>query len=84
MHKKVAIEKNLSNVKQYFEEKGFQVDTYHDTELDTIGTVSKYDAIIVSGGNKDFLGIQDTNTKAPIINAQGKTPPEIFNSLPKA
>lgn len=81
MHKKVAVEKNLHNVKQYFESQGFQVDTIHDTELDTIGTVSKYDAIIISGGNKDFMGIEDTNTKAPIINAAGKTAEEIYDSI---
>lgn len=81
MHKKVAIEKNLQNVKQYFENQGFQVDTIHDTELDTIGTVSNYDAIIISGGNKDFMGIEDTNTKAPVINAEGKTPEEIYNRV---
>lgn len=81
MHKKVAIENNLHNVKQYFEDQGFQVDTIHDTELDTIGTVSEYDAIIISGGNKDFMGIEDTNTKSPIINAEGKTPQEIFNRV---
>lgn len=81
MHKKVAIEKNLSNVKQYFEDQGFQVDTIHDTELDTIGTVSQYDAIIISGGNNNFLGIEDTNTKAPIVSAEGKTPQEIFDRI---
>jgi peptidase E len=81
MHKKVAIEKNLNNVKQYFEEKGFQVDTIHDTELDTIGTVSEYDAIIISGGNNNFLGIEDTNTKTPIITAEGTTPQEIFKRI---
>lgn len=81
MHKKVAIENNLSNVKQYFEENGFQVDTIDATQIDTIGTVSQYDAIIISGGNKDFLGIEDTNTKSPIINAEGKTPQEIYNSI---
>lgn len=81
MHKKVAVEKNLQNVKQYFESKGFQVDTIHDTELDTIGTVSEYDAIIISGGNNNFLGIEDTNTKAPIIDAAGQTAEEIYNRI---
>lgn len=83
MHKKVAIENNLSNVKQYFEEQGFQVDTINDSQIDTIGTVSNYDAIIISGGNKDFLGMEDTNTKAPIINAEGQTPKEIYSRINK-
>lgn len=81
MHKKVAIEKNLENVKEYFENRGYQVDTISDSQIDTIGEISNYDAIIVSGGNKDFLGIHDTNTKTPIIDATGITPDEIYNSL---
>jgi peptidase E len=81
LQKKVAIEKNLHNVKQMFENQGYQVDTIDDTQIDSIGTISKYDAIIISGGNKDFMGIEDTNTKSPIINAEGKTAEEIFKRV---
>jgi peptidase E len=81
LQKKVAIEKNLHNVKQMFEDQGYQVDTIDDTQIDTIGTISNYDAIIIAGGNKDFMGIEDTNTKSPIINAEGKTAQEIFKRV---
>lgn len=81
MHKKVAVEKNLANVKQYFEENGYQVDMIEDSEIDTIGGISKYDAIIVSGGNIDFMGMQDTNTRTPMIDASGLSPTEIFNRV---
>lgn len=81
MHKKVAVEKNLTSVKQYFENNGYQVDTIDDTQIDTIGGIGRYDAIIVSGGNIDFMGIQKTNTSTPIIDASGSTPVEIFNKM---
>lgn len=81
MHKKVAVEKNLTSIKQYFESNGYQVDTIDDTQIDTIGEIGRYDAIIVSGGNNDFLGIQNTNTPTPIIDASGSTPVEIFNKI---
>jgi peptidase E len=81
MHKKVAVEKNLNNVRQYFESQGYQVDLFNDSQLDSIHSVSNYDAIIVSGGNIDFMGIQDTETRAPIINATGISPQAIFNTV---
>lgn len=81
MHKKVAVEQNLANVAQYFEKNGYQVDTISDSEIDTIGGISNYDAIIVSGGNIDFMGIEETNTRTPMIDATGLTASEIFNRV---
>jgi galactitol-specific phosphotransferase system IIB component len=81
MNRKVAVEKNLQNVKEYFEKKGYEVDTFDDTQIERIGTLSDYRAVIVSGGNIDFLGIEDTNTKAPVINAKGMSPESILNRL---
>jgi hypothetical protein len=81
MHKKVAVEKNLNNVGQYFRSQGYQVDLFSDAEIDTIANVSNYDAVIVSGGNVDFMGIQDTKTSTPMISAKGTTPMDIFNTV---
>jgi hypothetical protein len=81
MHRKVAVEKNLNNVGQYFRSQGYQVDLFSDTQIDTIMNVSNYDAVIVSGGNIDFMGIQDTKTGIPIISAEGTTPLDLFNTV---
>ena len=81
MHKKIAVEKNLNNVKDLFRQKGYQVDLFDDTQLHRIEDVGDYDAIIISGENSNFLGIEDTSTKVPVIDARGTTAEEIFNSV---
>ena len=40
-----------------------------------------YDAVVVTGFNKDFLGIEDTNTKAVVIDAKGLTAEQVYNRL---
>jgi hypothetical protein len=81
MHNKVAVEKNLQDVKEYFENKNFQVDTFADYEFDTIGHVSPYDAIIISGTSKNYEGMGKSYDNVPVINSKGMTPEAVFNKL---
>jgi phosphoribosylcarboxyaminoimidazole (NCAIR) mutase len=81
MVRKVAVERNLRNVKEYFENQGYKVDIFEDTELEDIKTRDNYEAIIISGGNKDLCGMQDTLTSIPVIDATGMTPEELLNRL---
>lgn len=83
MHKKVAVENNLDNVRRYLIDKGYQVDMFDDTQLHRIDDVSDYDAIVISGENSNFMGIEDTSTNVQVIDARGTTPEEIFNSIVK-
>lgn len=83
MHRKVAVENNLHSVGQYFHNNGFQVDLFDDSELDTIGAVSNYDAIIISGMNQNFMGVEDVFTNTPIVSVEGMTPEEVFNRIVK-
>lgn len=81
MRNKIAVEKNLKNVKEYFEKNGYEVDSFDDTKLFNAPKVSEYDALIISGGNKDFLGYEDTEMATPVIDASGMSPEEILNRL---
>lgn len=81
MHKKVAVEKNLEDVKEYFQHKDFQVDSFADYELYTIGHVSPYDAIIISGTSKNYGGQGSKYETIPVINSKGLTPEDVFNKL---
>lgn len=81
MHQKVAVEKNLENVKEYFENKNFQVDLFSEYEFSNIGHVSGYDAIIITGGNHNYPGFGHSYNETPVIDSEGKTPEDIFNSL---
>ena len=45
-----------------------------DNNIPKLGSL---DAIVTAGYNTDMLGISDTETKAPVVNARGLTPEEI-------
>lgn len=83
MELKVAVEKNLISVKDYFVNQGCRVDTFADDQLDTINDAGDYDAIIISGGNQNFMGFEDTSTSSPIIDVGGMTPKEVFDRVKK-
>lgn len=83
MIKRVAIENNLDNVKEYLEKKGISVEMFDDTQLLNAAGIGRYDAVIISGGNKNFLGIEDITTNIPVIDARGMTPKEIYDSITK-
>ncbi|KXG77181.1 YkuS family protein [Thermotalea metallivorans] len=75
--KKIAVEKSLGNVKNYLRQQGFAV-----MDLDPGHTDYKNcDAIVVSGQSSNFLGIEDTETKAPVIKARGMTVEDIYQQL---
>ena len=81
MQKRVAVEKNLNNVKEYFERNGYSVEMFDDSQLFRAPEVGRYDAIITSGGNRNFMGVHDTATKVPVIALDGQTPEEILKRV---
>jgi hypothetical protein len=74
--KKVAIAEGLSGLDAYFDQRGYTV--VPPGEADTSV------ALIIAGTTQDFLGIQKRDFKGPVINAEGKTPEEIFRQVEKA
>jgi len=73
---KIGIEKSLSNVKEYLEKSNESVSFLNDSN-----NLKKYDAIVASGLDSNFLGMHDTSTKVPVINAQGKTAEEVYSEI---
>jgi hypothetical protein len=78
MKGKIAIEPTLSNVKSYLSEIGYTVESMNVNGTDNL---TGYDAIVVTGLSKNLAGINDTNTKAAVINADGLTPQEVASQL---
>lgn len=64
----VAVEENLTPVAEALRDKGYTVKSLSPGELGTLGGV---EAVVVSGQDSNFLGMKDTGTKAPVINAEG-------------
>lgn len=76
MSKIIAIEDGLTNVKQYLQQQGYTVQT-----IESNSDADQFDAVIVTGLNNNFLGLTDTYTKLPVIEASGLTPQEIHKNL---
>jgi galactitol-specific phosphotransferase system IIB component len=82
MNRKIAVEQSLTPVKDFLVQKGYSVDSVNFSKEFT-GSMDEYDAVVVTGVNENFLGVEDTNTKAAVINARGLTAEEIQNLIEK-
>lgn len=84
MGKKIAVERELSNVKRYLTGKGYDVvNLEQDSNLSGIN-VNDYDAIVITGQHKDMVGFENTYTKSPIIDATGMTPEDIESAIKRS
>jgi hypothetical protein len=75
LYKKVAVESNLTNVDQALQSGGFQTVGLEDSSLNDVS------AIVVSGQDKNFLGMQDTSRKIPVINAEGLSAEDVVHQV---
>jgi len=80
MKPRIAVEPALTPIKDYLIDKGYQVDSINLKEEPSKQS-EKYDAFIITGMNKDFMGIRDTSTKATVIDATGMTAEQVFHEL---
>lgn len=76
----VAVEQGLHPVKQYLEECGC-----HVVEFASEGSLTKDAAdasvIVLTGGDENFMGMDDTLTKVPVVSAEGLSPEEIYHRI---
>jgi galactitol-specific phosphotransferase system IIB component len=80
MTQKVAIEPALDPIKDYLSQRGYQVESVNFGEIPA-SQAGKFDAIIVTGMNSNFLGMGDTSTKAVVIEATGMSPEQVYHEL---
>lgn len=79
--KKIGVEVGLTNVADFLKNEGFSVEILSESIDNNIPKLDGLDAIVTSGMNTDMLGISDTETKAPVISANGLTPQEIKSRI---
>jgi hypothetical protein len=72
---KIAVENTLTNVKQALESSGHQV-----VGMD-LQSIQNCDCCVISGQDKNMLGIAETATKAAVINAQGLSADEVLEQV---
>lgn len=80
MSKSIAVERNLTPVAQYLSEKGYKVEEV-DFGSEYNRSIDKYDALVVTGMTKDFLGIEDIVSKKPVIDAKGLSAEEVYDEI---
>lgn len=79
--KKVGIEGTLDNVKRYLEGKDCTVEVLDEKNKESRRALDRFDAVIVTGADSNFMGMEDVMTDTRVINAQGKTEDEIYNEV---
>jgi len=80
MNKTIAVEHNLTPVIDYLSEKGYKVEGI-DFGSEYRKNIDKYDAVVVTGMNKDFLGVQDVVSKIPVIDAKGLSAEQVYSQI---
>lgn len=80
MKQKIAIEPNLTPIKDFLSSKGYSVDSINYGE-GSVKFNKGYDAFIVTGMDTNFMGINDTDSKAVVINAKGLTAEQVYHEL---
>lgn len=73
--KRVAVEPNLTQVVNALKDAGYEV-----VEMEP-GRSQRVDSIVVAGMSKDLMGISDTETRVPVINAEGLTAEEVLEQV---
>lgn len=69
---RIGVEPGLMNVKEALEEMGHEV-----VEVRSENDVTGCDSVIISGVDKDVMGIADVAIEGPVINAEGSTTEQV-------
>lgn len=79
--KHVAIQKDLTPIKDYLQEKGYDVREFDGNAENALNEFGEVDAIVITGSDNNILGMEDTSCRTSIINARGKKPEEIEDAI---
>jgi len=81
--KNIGVQKELSTIRDYLSDNGYKVFEVDTTNITSSTTLLSFDAVVVSGASDNIMGIDDTEAKIPVINADGLTPVDILDQLNK-
>ena len=74
---KIAIDHGLLDVKSFLLSQGYDIEDFEVNQ----NNLNNFDAVIVSGQSINIMGMEETSTPIPIINATGLTPQEIYYKI---
>ncbi|SFS79919.1 YkuS family protein [Marininema halotolerans] len=70
---RVAVEEGLSDVSQYLTNQGVEVVSMTEQNSCTCS--------VITGADKNVMGMQDTTSDMSVINANGMTPEEVYQAV---
>lgn len=73
MERTIAVEEGLTPVRKFLQEKGYHVVSLRSGE--------NADAAVISGGDKDVMGIQTIVQDGPVIDARGMHPEDVLRAI---
>ncbi|MEK4029668.1 MULTISPECIES: YkuS family protein [Bacillaceae] len=76
MTKRIAVEQSLTNVTQALQAKGYDV-----VDLKAAGDLKNCAACVITGIDSNVMGIHDTLTEAPVIEANGLSADEVCQEI---
>ena len=79
--KKIAVQKGLNTIKDYLSREGYTVKEFDNRKKNAGNFLDKYDVVIVTGENQNVMGVEDTISSTPIIDATGMTGEEVKNRI---
>lgn len=77
----IGVEKGLQNVESFLRDRGYNVKEFDSSQSNDKVFINSVDFIVSTGEKKDFLGINNTNTKIPFISADGLTPEDVEEQI---
>ena len=73
---RIGVEESLTDVKEALMEMGHEVINLRSSE-----DAAYCDCCIISGQDKDVMGMQDTSIAGPVINAQGANAHDVCDKV---
>ncbi|MFZ0368384.1 MAG: YkuS family protein [Halobacillus sp.] len=74
--KRIGIEENLSDIRSALQQKGYEL-----VEMKKQEDAASCDCCVISGQDRNVMGIMDAETKASVIDAHGKTADEVCQEV---
>lgn len=81
--KKIAIERNLSNIENYLRNEGYEVQEIDEKMKNDESYFEKFDAIVLNDISRNIMGFEDVVTSIPTIDAVGMTPEQVRRIIDK-
>lgn len=81
--KKIAIQENLTNVKEYLCNAGYEVKVIDEKMKQNPSCLKDCDALVLNDLSKNAMGFENATTSCSTIDALGMTPEQIENLIKK-